>query len=150
MLFFKSRKDKINEAKLSNVVKSLDNQLSGVVLVNELGGTDNIEDYKERIKDNFVWGYIHGFIWSFLNTIDVPIEKKNEYEENALNRLLPATGSRTMAEILEKKDETIMFGLGEEYAEEDFKNWEKTNIQPKKLGDFLIRGDKAINLDGID
>ena len=140
----------MNEAKLSNVVKSLKNQLSGVLAVSKLDGTDDTKKYDERFRDNFAWGYIYGFIWAFLNTINIPIEKKRECEKRALKELFPSFGVSVMAEILDKKDETIMFGLGEEYAEEDFQNWVKTNVQPKKLGEFLIRGDKAIDLEGID
>jgi hypothetical protein len=147
-MFFKSAEEKKNEALLDNVVASLKNQISTAVAVAQFG-EDDTSQYDERIRDNFTWGYINGFLWSFLNTLSISREQKELYVRKALKKLFPSFGVSVMAEVKNKKDETIMFGLGEEWAEEDFKRWAETNEQPKRLGEFILRGDKAIDFDGL-
>lgn len=147
-MFFKSVEDKKIEALLDNTILSIKKQISDSIASAKFGGGDTFE-YDERIRDNFTWGYIHGFIWSLLNKFDITLEKKEKYERKALKKIFPRFGISVMEYIKERKDETIMFGLGEEWAEEDFNKWSETNEQPKKLGEFIIRGDKAIDLEGL-
>lgn len=147
-MFFKSSEEKKNEALLSNVVASLKKQISDAIAAAQFGGGDTTQ-YDERIRDNFTWGYIHGFLWTFLNSLDETSQKKEKYGKKALKDLFPSFGIQIMEEVKGKKDETILFGLGEKYAEEDFENWASKNKQPKKLGEFILLGDKAIDLEGL-
>jgi len=145
-MFFKSKEEKENEIYLLNVVASLKKQILDAITVIKWSKKDTLE-YDKRIKDNFTWGYINGFLWTFLDSLDVDKKKKEKYERKALKKLFPSFGIQVMAEVKETKEENIMFGLGEEYAEEDFNKWKKEDAQPKKLAEFIIRGDKAVNLD---
>lgn len=140
-------KKRINKKIIRNCADALKKQINDAVSVIKFTEENsNIEQYDERVRDNFTWGYIDGFISAKLDQMNLNKKEKEDMEKIALKHLFPSFGIQIMEEIKSKEDENTLFELGREYAEEDFTLWSNEKRPPKKLGEYIITRNKAIDL----
>lgn len=139
---FKSKEQKYAEHLLDQAVKSLKNQFENAIAVARMGESDT-SIYDERVKDDFIWGYIEGFINAVFFDMGYPSNQFDAVEQKVLKKLFPSFGVDIMDEA--KRDYSERFKYGIDIGMEDYDTWIDKK-QPKRLGAFIVSGDKAIGL----